>query len=151
MALVVLIVGFQFIGVFHDLLIQGMLDALLDGNHNGLVHLVRDDHANPRLAESSLTHIVFPPSRSRLGRGLALAEHGFDSGNVALDFADLHRVFQLVGGVLKAQIKQVLFQLAELRGKLFAGKVTDFLALHHASPPSTGTSRLTNFDLQGSL
>ena len=55
-ALVVFVMCLQFIGSLQSLLIQRMLDSVFDRNNDGLVHLVRNDHADLRLAESSFTH-----------------------------------------------------------------------------------------------
>src|SRR5690606_5675318 len=47
---VVLVVGLVLLGTADDLAVQRVLDAVLDGDHNGLVHLVADHHALAGLA-----------------------------------------------------------------------------------------------------
>ena len=69
------------------------------------------------------------------------------------NIGDLAGVFQLVGGVLKTQVEQVLLQLHQLLSQLLGRHLTDFFDLHYASPPFSVTvsSRLTNLHLTGSL
>ena len=57
-ALVVLVVGLQRVSPLHGLLVQRMADAILDCNHNGLVHLVGDDLTDSGFTECSiLSHL----------------------------------------------------------------------------------------------
>src|SRR5699024_6588167 len=52
-ALVVLIVSLQLVGSLNDLLVQGMGHAVGDGDHHGLVHLIRNHQAGPSLTGRS--------------------------------------------------------------------------------------------------
>ena len=86
--------------------------AVGDGDHNGLVHLVRNHQADSGLAgRSSVFHL--------LKRTYKLKAH--DENNqcgvgdrVKVMETRPQRGIQLVGGVLKAEIKQVLFQVHQL-------------------------------------
>src|SRR5690606_11123626 len=57
---VVLVVGLVLLGTADDLAVQRVLDAVLDGDHNGPVYLVADHHALAGLA-------VAPRPRGLLG------------------------------------------------------------------------------------
>ena len=52
--LVVLVVCLQLVGPLHGLFVQRMLHAILDCNHNGLVHLIGDDLTNSGFTECSI-------------------------------------------------------------------------------------------------
>src|SRR5699024_2174190 len=52
-----------------------------------------------------------------------------------LDLGDLHRVIQLIGGVLKTQLEEILLQVAQLGLQLGGAHLTDFSSLHLHSPP----------------
>ena len=56
LAFIVLIVCFQLVGLFHDLLIQRMLHMILDGHDNGLVHLIARDFPDTRFSQISFFH-----------------------------------------------------------------------------------------------
>ena len=56
--IVVLVVSLQLVSPLHGLLVQRMLNAILDCNHNGLVHLVGDDLTDSGFTECSiLSHL----------------------------------------------------------------------------------------------
>src|SRR6476660_6678815 len=57
-ALVLLVVRLQLAGAAHDLAVQRVLDAVLDGHDHGLVHLVADDQALTDLASVALDLVV---------------------------------------------------------------------------------------------
>src|SRR5690606_26222535 len=53
-ALVLLVVSLELVVAAHDLAVEGVLDTVLDGDHDGLVHLVADDQALTDLAGVAL-------------------------------------------------------------------------------------------------
>src|SRR5690349_689340 len=55
-AVVLLVVGLQLAGTAEHLAVQRVLDAVLDGDHDGLVHLVADDQPLADLARRALRH-----------------------------------------------------------------------------------------------
>src|SRR6476660_5125626 len=57
-ALVLLVVRLQLAGAPHDLAVQRVLDAVLDGHDHGLVHLVADDEALADLASVALDLVL---------------------------------------------------------------------------------------------
>src|SRR4051795_9471572 len=65
-ALVVLVVRLVLAGPAKDLAVHGVLDAILDGHDDGLVHLVADDQALAGLAgvplSGLLAHLASPSS-----------------------------------------------------------------------------------------
>src|SRR5918995_1366534 len=83
---VLLVVGLELVGPADDLAVQRVLEAVLDGHDDRLVHLVADDealsdlpeppvvrhglfllgHAAPPAAASTSTTVVMPSSRSRI-------------------------------------------------------------------------------------
>src|SRR5919198_4138353 len=58
---VLLVVRLELVGTSDDLAVQRVLDAVLDGDDDGLFHLVADDQTLPGLAETALvglSHIL---------------------------------------------------------------------------------------------
>ena len=55
--------GLELIGAADDLLVQGVSDAVGDGDDDGLIHLVGDDlaHADLTGGNSLLFHVTSPP------------------------------------------------------------------------------------------
>src|SRR5699024_9622177 len=81
---------------------------------------------------------------------LLLTQDGLDSGNVFLNLCDADGVLQLIGGVLKTEVEQVLLQLHQLGLQLGCAHLTDFVSFHLHSPPFS-VSFLTILHLTGSL
>src|SRR5688500_13853274 len=65
-ALVLLVVRLQLAGAAHDLAVERVLDAVLDGHDHGLVHLVGDDQALTGLAGVPLRGLLAHASPSSL-------------------------------------------------------------------------------------
>lgn len=78
---VLLVVGLELVRTADDLAVQGVLDAVLDGDDDGLVHLVADHQTLAGLAEAAgvlglfshvalahqaLSTVSMPSSRSRI-------------------------------------------------------------------------------------
>src|SRR5699024_8023623 len=103
------------------------------------IHLIGNDLTDTGLAggSSCFTHSCLPPLLL-LGSclELLLAQHGFDSGNIALGLHNFLRIVQLVGCVLHTQIKPVVFHARELLVQLLCAHCTYFTCLHHHSPSS---------------
>ena len=61
---VVLVMGLELLGALQDLLVQRVLDAVLNSDNDGLVHLVGNDLTNADLTggNSLLFHLTSPPS-----------------------------------------------------------------------------------------
>ena len=62
--LVVLIMGLQLIGSLDDLLVQRMGHAVGDGDHDGLIHLVRNHQADSGLTDRKSTRLNSSHSRA---------------------------------------------------------------------------------------
>jgi len=122
-----LVMRLQLVGSLDDFVVQLVLHVRFDRNHDGLVHLIRDDGTNPGFAESSgiFTHVRLPPLL-----GLVLTNNSFDAGNVFLDNSNLQGVIQLIGRMLHSQHEQILLQLSQLAFQLSGGHFTDFVCLH---------------------
>ena len=74
---------------------------------------------------------------SLLGRGSGscfLVQNGFHTGRVAARGAQLRRVFQLAGGLLKAQVELLFFQICQLFTQLVRRFVMQFLGVHRPFP-----------------
>ena len=86
-------------------------------------------------------------------RELQLAQDGLDSGNILLDLGDLGGILELIGGMLKTELEQVLLQVAQLGVELLGVHLADFICLHHYSPPFSvsAVSFFTILHLTGSL
>ena len=82
----------QLIGSLYDLLVQRMGHAVGDGDHDGLIHLVRNHQADSGLTgRSSVFHLLF----LLLAAGeLLLADDGLDPGDILLDLSDPDWVIQ---------------------------------------------------------
>ena len=81
-----------------------------------------------------------------------LTNNGLDAGDVLLDCRDLHGVLQLIGSVLHSQHEQVLLQVVQLLVQLFNRLISNFLCLHHYSPPFSVSASLAMIRvLMGSL
>src|SRR6476620_3800700 len=65
-ALVLLVVRLQLAGAAHDLAVQRVLHAVLDGHDHGLVHLVADDEALADLASVALNCLLAHAAPSSL-------------------------------------------------------------------------------------
>src|SRR5690242_7021492 len=55
-ALVLLVVRLELLGATHDLAVEGVLDAVLDGDDHGLLHLVADHQALTDLPVIAILH-----------------------------------------------------------------------------------------------
>src|SRR5713101_1123905 len=63
-----------------------------------------------------------------------LAEHGLDACQVAPGLAHLHRVGELGGGPLEAQVEELVGELVLARAQLDIAHVARFLWFHAAAP-----------------
>src|SRR5690606_18443720 len=63
-ALVLLVVSLELVVAAHDLAVEGVLDTVLDSDHDGLVHLVADDQALTDLAGVALVVLAHASSFS---------------------------------------------------------------------------------------
>ena len=115
------------------LLVQRVLDAVLNSDNDGLVHLVGDNDAHTGL--SQITFHALPSLLSVLG--ILLSQDGHHAGDVLLNGLDANGVVQLVDGVLKAQVEEFGLQVLELLVQLDIGHFAQFSGFHSASPSFT--------------
>jgi UDP-N-acetylmuramyl pentapeptide phosphotransferase/UDP-N-acetylglucosamine-1-phosphate transferase len=127
-ALVLLVTSLELHGTLQDLLVQGVLHAILNGNHDGLIHLVGHDDADAGLSQITFFH--------RLTSLLLLSQNGHHASDVLLDCFDAAGVLQLVDGMLEAQVKQLGLQVCQLAGQLCGLHFAEFISLHWCHPPS---------------
>ena len=77
---------------------------------DGFIHFVADNLADPRFSEVSFAHSLNPPFRLLHVFHFQLTQHRFDARDVFFDLFHPHGVFQLVDGVLEAQVEKLGFE-----------------------------------------
>ena len=113
-------------GVLDDLTVGGVLDVILDGHNDGLVHLVADDQTNAALSQCSF-HCVVSSLR------VLLVENRHHASDVMLDLGDLVGVLKLVDCVLEAEVKELCLEILKHCFKLCTCLISEFCCLHSLS------------------
>src|SRR3954453_11401969 len=154
---VALVVRLDLARAAQNLAVEGVLDAVLDLDDDGLVHLVADDVAAPLLAVAAgrrrlggagrvLCHLLL--LRAGGDAELALAHDRVDPGDVTAYGAQPPVILQLPGGRLEPEVEQLLLGLAQFLEQTLVVEAAKALGnevlgpdRHHASPPSRRTIR----------
>src|SRR5260370_24700974 len=111
----------------------------------------RSTRTTPVLSQASLTTT---PWRTRLGMlapslvlcerlAAALAENGFDAGDVAPDLAHPRGVFELAAGALKTQVEDLLGEGVDLLGQLIDRARPNIGRLHPLHGRTSSPGRVT--------
>src|SRR5580765_1488164 len=126
LALVLLVVNFEFLPPPHVAAHGRVLNESLDGHDTRLVHAIAHHLTGADLAAAAFGRHRVHGSRVLAAGAFLLLQHREQARHLAAALADLERVVQLLHRVPEAQVEQLLTELGDTR--------LDFVRGHLAEP-----------------